>query len=172
MKVLIAEDDIFFRKLLQQSLSSEFEVSVVEDGSKAWAILQQNDSPPLAILDWVMPKMTGLQICQEARANPRTASTYLILLTARNSAGDITAGLRAGADDYITKPVAPEELRARVRFGQRIVELQAGLQARSTALEDAITREQLLQTHISLLGSRLPAGPASRLTIPLAELSK
>jgi DNA-binding response OmpR family regulator len=172
MKVLIAEDDAFFRRLLQQSLSSEFEVSAAEDGSRAWALLQQDDGPKLAILDWVMPGMTGPEICREVRANSRTAPTYLILLTARNSTADITAGLRAGADDYVTKPIALEELRARLRVGRRIVELQAGLQAQSTALEDALTREQLLQTRMSLLGTRLNVGTSSSRAIPLAELSK
>src|SRR5450755_435852 len=113
VKVLIAEDDPFFRRLLQQVLASECEVVTAEDGTVAWAVLQQIDMPILAVLDWVMPGMAGPQLCREARANPATAGAYLILLTGKNSSADILAGLRAGADDYVTKPFEPEELRAR-----------------------------------------------------------
>jgi DNA-binding response OmpR family regulator len=114
MKALIAEDEPVFRRLLQQSLSSEFELTITEDGATALASLQKEDAPALAILDWVMPEMTGLEVCRELRAHRQTAGIYVILLTARNSAADIVAGLRAGADDYVTKPVQAEELRARV----------------------------------------------------------
>jgi DNA-binding response OmpR family regulator len=149
VKVLIAEDDPFFRRLLQQVLASECEVCMAEDGTVAWAMLQQIDEPILAILDWVMPGMAGPQVCREARANPATAGTYLILLTARNSSADILAGLRAGADDYVTKPFDPEELRARVRLGRRIVELRQALSAREIALADALARERLLQIRLA-----------------------
>jgi DNA-binding response OmpR family regulator len=150
MKVLIAEDDVLFRRILEHLLAPEFEVCIAEDGEVAWAMLQQNDGPMLAVLDWVMPGMTGPQICQEARANPRTAGAYMILLTAKNSTADIVAGLRCGADDYVTKPFEPEELQARVRIGQRILGLQTDLAAQKAALEDALAREKSLQTGLSL----------------------
>jgi two-component system cell cycle response regulator len=145
MKVLIAEDDAFFRRILQQLLVPEFEVRTAEDGNTAWTLLQENDGPLLAILDWVMPGMTGVQVCHEARATPKTAHAYVILLTAKTSAADIAAGMAAGADDYLTKPFEPEELRARVRAGRRIIELQADLAQQRSALEDALAREKLLQ---------------------------
>jgi len=151
VKVLIAEDDPFFRRLLQQVLSSECEVITAEDGTVAWAMLQQNDAPTLAILDWVMPGMAGPQVCREVRANPATAGSYLILLTARNSSADILAGLRAGADDYVTKPFQPEELRARVRLGQRIVELRLALSAQQVALAEALARERTLQIRLAAI---------------------
>jgi two-component system, cell cycle response regulator len=116
VKLLIAEDEPLFRKLLRQLLSPEFDLTVTEDGTTALARLQEEDGPVLAILDWVMPGMTGLEVCRELRAHRRTAGIYVILLTARNSAADIVAGLRAGADDYVTKPVQAEELRARVHL--------------------------------------------------------
>ena len=131
MKLLVAEDDPFFRRILQQLLGSEFEVSTAVDGNEAWKMLKLEDGPRLAILDWVMPGMTGPEICRLVRTTPRVASAYLILLTDKNSAADITAGLRAGADDYLTKPFDPGELRARVGMARRIVELQTDLATQS-----------------------------------------
>jgi DNA-binding response OmpR family regulator len=151
VKVLIAEDDPFFRRLLQQVLASECEVVTAEDGTLAWAMLQKIDMPILAVLDWVMPGMAGPQLCREARANPATAGAYLILLTAKNSSADILAGLRAGADDYVTKPFEPEELRARVRLGRRIVELRQALSTQEIALADALGRERMLQIRLNAL---------------------
>jgi DNA-binding response OmpR family regulator len=123
VKVLIAEDEPLFRKILSQLLCPEFELTVTEDGTTALARLQEEDGPVLAILDWVMPGLTGIDVCRELRARRQTAGMYLILLTARNSAADIVAGLRAGANDYLTKPVQAEELRARVQLGCRIMVL-------------------------------------------------
>jgi DNA-binding response OmpR family regulator len=154
VKVLIAEDDPFFRRLLQQLLVTEYEVSTAEDGKAAWAMLQQSDGSVLAILDWVMPGLAGPQICREVRSNPKTAGAYLILLTAKNNSADIQAGLRSGADDYVTKPFEPEELRARVRVGQRIIGLQESLAAQQAALETAMNREKTLQQRVALLEGR------------------
>jgi phosphoserine phosphatase RsbU/P len=151
VKLLIAEDDDFFRRLLQQVLKSEFELDVAQNGTDAWTLLQQNPGPLLAILDWVMPGMTGPQICREARARAETSGTYMILLTAKNSAADIMAGLRSGADDYVTKPFQPEELRARVRMGKRILDLQAAVVEQRAALEGALKREEQLRNRLSSL---------------------
>ena len=149
VKILIAEDDPFFRRLLEKLLSADFEVCAAEDGVQAWNMIQQNESPLLAVLDWVMPGMAGPQVCREVRASPKTCGNYLILLTAKNSSADILAGLRAGADDYITKPFEPEELRARVRVGRRIIELQQQLSAARMDLESALRREQSLQQQLA-----------------------
>lgn len=143
MKLLIAEDDAFFRRLLQQVLDPEYELSLVEDGIKAWRALQEVDGPRLAILDWVMPGMSGPQVCRKVREQG-LAGRYLTILTAKNSAADILSGLRAGADDYVTKPFDPEELRARVRVGKRVVELQDAVEAQAILLRKARESEREL----------------------------
>lgn len=145
MRVLIAEDDAFFRKMLQQLLTPHYEVCAVEDGIRAWDELQGEKPVRLAILDWVMPGLSGPQICRQARSNPATAATYLILLTAKNSIPDIVAGLRSGADDYLTKPFDAEELRARVRVGERVIALQSALEDQRRVLDDSLKRESVLQ---------------------------
>jgi len=156
VKILVAEDEPLFRKLLQQLLSPEFELTVAEDGTTALALLREADEPVLAILDWVMPEMTGIEVCRQLRASRRTAGIYVILLTARNSAADIIAGLRSGADDYITKPVQAEELRARVQLGCRIIELRAALKTEVGALAVALAREKLLLNRLALIQGQAP----------------
>ncbi len=151
VKILIAEDDAFFRRLLHQLLASECEVVIVGDGDAAWDLLQKEEGPVLAILDWVMPGMTGPEICRAARGNAKTSGCYLILLTARHSSADILDGLRSGADDYVTKPFRPEELRARLRLGQRIIRLEQSLFAQSAALESTHAREVILQDRLAAL---------------------
>ena len=145
MKVLIAEDDGFFRKMLEQLLAPDYEVTTVDNGILAWDVLQEADPPRLAILDCVMPGLSGPQVCRNVRSNPRTAATYLIVLTAKNSVPDIVAGLRAGADDYLTKPFHAEELRAHLRVGQRVIDLQSALERQAHVLSEALKREKLLQ---------------------------
>jgi len=151
VKLLIAEDEPLFRKLLTQLLSSEFELTVTEDGTTALANLREENGPVLAILDWVMPGLSGLEVCRELRALRPTAGIYVILLTARNSAADIIAGLREGADDYVTKPVQAEELRARVQLGCRIIELRAALKTEVGALAVALAKEKLLLNRLGLI---------------------
>jgi len=98
--------------------------------------------------------MTGLEVCRELRASRRTAGIYVIVLTARNSPADIVAGLRAGADDYVTKPVQAEELRARVQLGCRILDLRAALKTEMGALAVALAREKLLLKRLALVPER------------------
>jgi two-component system, cell cycle response regulator len=131
MKLLIAEDDRLFQKIVVELLAPDYDLILARDGIEAWAELQRPEAPRLAILDWVMPGLNGPQICRRVRACPPLSSIYLILLTAKNNEDDIVAGLRSGADDYITKPPLPAELRARIKVGERILALQDALQAQS-----------------------------------------
>ncbi len=146
MKLLVADDDATSRKMLEAILQKwGYEVVVARDGAEAWQALQAGDAPELAVLDWMMPEMDGVEVCRRVRAGGRTPPTYVVLLTARGSRADVVTGLEGGADDYITKPFDRGELRARISVGLRIVELQRSLAARVRELEDALSRVKLLQ---------------------------
>jgi len=146
MKVLIAEDDPVSRRLLEVRLAKwGYEVVSTKDGAEAWESLQTPGAPQLAVLDWMMPSMSGLEVCQKARAHPSAKNMHLILLTAKNSREDVVVGLNSGASDYITKPFDVEELRARVKVGERIVELQNSLAERVRDLEAALKLVKQLQ---------------------------
>ncbi len=160
MKLLIADDDAFFRELLQRLLAPNHEFVVAADGLEAWALLQGPDAPRLAILDWVMPGLSGPQVCRKARTSGTpVSSAYLIILTAKNSEADIVSGLRAGADDYITKPPIPAELRARVKVGERILALQDAVEAQARLAnrgtpEEGLTHEFLASYPARQQGTR------------------
>ena len=144
MKILVADDDRVSRHLLERALVKwGYDVVLANDGAEAWRALQQEDAPRLAILDWMMPAMDGVQICREVRKRPEQPYTYLILLTAKTQKQDVTAGIEAGADDYLTKPFDDNELRARVRTGRRILEFQDKLIAAREALLVQATRDAL-----------------------------
>jgi sigma-B regulation protein RsbU (phosphoserine phosphatase) len=128
MKILIAEDDAVSRRLLERKLVMwGYEVITCQNGIEAWQWLQRDDSPSLAILNWMMPGMDGVQICRQVRDLKRKSYIYIILLTARDQKEDIVEGIEAGADDYVTKPFNPHELNVRVRAGRRVLEMQAEL---------------------------------------------
>jgi len=146
MNILIAEDDPVSRKVLEKLLIKwGYEVVVTCDGRQAWQVLQRDDSPKLAILDWMMPELEGVDLCRKIREKESTKTTYIILVTAKGSKEDIVAGLQAGADDYLTKPINCDELRARVQVGRRILELQNSLAGRVRELEEALSHIKTLQ---------------------------
>jgi CheY-like chemotaxis protein len=141
MRILIAEDDPVSRRLLEVSLIGwGYQVQVTCDGLSAYAALKGSDFPRLALLDWMLPGMDGMELCRQLRSTEDGRSIYIILLTARARKEDVIAGLDGGADDYITKPFDREELRARLRAGSRIVELQMSLAGRMAELEESMTR--------------------------------
>jgi len=143
--VLIAEDDPVFRRILQSCLQSwNYQVRACENGMDAWNVLQQEHAPQMAILDWMMPGMDGIEICRRIRTLQPNPYRYVLLLTAKGDKHDVVQGLEAGADDYLTKPFDVDVLHARVRAGKRILELQKELiQARESlrfeALHDHLT---------------------------------
>jgi DNA-binding response OmpR family regulator len=146
MRVLIADDEPVPRRILEAALTGwGHEVVATRDGPEAWEALRAPGAPKLAVLDWVMPGMDGVEVCRRLRQLPTQEPTYLIMLTGRGARQDVVAGLRAGANDYVTKPFDNEELQARVRVGQNVVELQARLAARLSELEGALSRVRRLQ---------------------------
>jgi diguanylate cyclase (GGDEF)-like protein len=139
MKILIADDDAISRRLVQKTLDREgYEVLVVENGSSAAECLSSDEGPRLALLDWVMPGLDGLSVCRQIRSVSNHPYVYMILLTSKESKEDIVRGFEAGADDYLTKPCDPKELKARLRAGQRILQLQDKLI--QEARQDPLTR--------------------------------
>ncbi len=146
MKILIAEDDKTSRLMLEAALRSwGHDVMSASNGDEAWTLLQAQGRPPLAILDWMMPGMDGIQICGKLRGTEAKNPVYVILLTALDRKEDIVAGLSGGADDYVTKPFDTAELRARVQVGQRIVELREALESQVRELETALAHIKTLQ---------------------------
>lgn len=145
MKILVAEDDPVGRSALTALLTKwGYEVMETSDGTAAWQVLQSPDTPRLAIIDWMMPGMDGVQLCRAVRRLAPEPYVYILLLTAKNRQEDIILGLDAGADDYITKPFDSHELQVRLRAGRRILELQNELISvretrRQQATHDALT---------------------------------
>jgi phosphoserine phosphatase RsbU/P len=121
------------------------EVVSTFDGRAAWEVLEREDAPKLAILDWMMPEMDGLDVCRQVRALDRPEPTYLILLTAKDQVGDIVEGLDSGANDYLIKPYDSRELQSRLRVGERMVALQHDLVERIRELQYAMSKIHELQ---------------------------
>ena len=125
MRVLIADDEAVSRLRLRQSLTRlGHDVAEATDGQMAWECFQRGDTP-LLIVDWMMPRVNGLDLCRMIRAERRPKYTYIMMLTALGGKGSYLEGMRAGADDFITKPFDQDELDARVHVAERILDLQA-----------------------------------------------
>ena len=135
MRILIADDDRTTTMMLSRALERwGFDVIVTHDGASAWERIVGDEPPALAIVDWMMPELDGIELCRRIRGTPLQAPVYVILLTSRTSRQDLVAGLEAGADDYLTKPFDPDELRARVHVGQRTLALIANIKRLSGLL--------------------------------------
>lgn len=149
MKVLVADDNPVTRRMvLEQMRGWGYEPIIATDGQEAWTILQSEDAPSLAILDWMMPGLEGIEVCRRLRAARTMPYTYVIMLTSRDRTEDLVAAIDAGADDFLTKPCDKQELRVRLRAGQRIVELEELLRYKAThdPLTGICNRALILET--------------------------
>jgi sigma-B regulation protein RsbU (phosphoserine phosphatase) len=143
--VLLADDDKLTLNVLNDVLTrAGYDVITASDGDQAWRKLQEGTAQ-VAILDWIMPGMEGVEICRRAHGDPKLANRYFILLTGKSSTEDLVAGLQAGASDYLRKPFDETELLARVEVGIRFMDLQTKLNDRVQELEKALTQVRRLE---------------------------
>jgi len=180
MRILIADDSIVSRHLLDATLRKwGYEVIVACDGIEAWNVLGGEDPPKIAILDWVMPGMTGPEVCRFVREHDKNKDTYtyILLLTSKSLKEDLIEGMESGADDYITKPFDQHELKVRLRAGTRIVDLQGELVAareelREQATKDFLTRIWNRSSILDILDRELDRGRRDKqpLGVILADL--
>jgi two-component system, cell cycle response regulator len=146
MRILVAEDNPVFQSMLRNMLSKwGYEIVMADNGRDAWRILQEDPVPNLAILDWMMPGLDGVEVCRRVREAAQQRYIYVLLLTAKTEQKDLVEGMEAGADDYITKPFNTHELRVRLRAGRRILELQEQLLHAQDALREQATHDGLTE---------------------------
>ncbi len=165
MKILLAEDSAVYRHVISGHLKEwGFDLQIANDGAAAWELLQAPDAPRLALLDWVLPKIEGVELCRRIRkAQAQSAYTYILLLTGKDGKDDLVEGIRAGADDYLVKPFHPPELEARLLGGKRILDLQRELVSARESLRVAATYDFLTGLLnrgeiVALLGRELVRG--------------
>ncbi len=144
MRILIADDSNVSRHLLESIVKKwGYQVISTADGNQAWEALRQSDAPRMAILDWMMPGLTGPEVCRLVREKGIEPYTYILLLTSRTQKEDVIEGMTAGADDYVVKPFDQQELNVRLRAGRRIIDLQDELLKAQAALQYQATHDAL-----------------------------
>lgn len=161
MRVLVADDDAVSRRLLERTLRVwGYDVVIAADGTRAWSMLDAEDGPRLAILDWMMPGVDGPEICRRVRRLQGARYVHCLLLTAKDRRDDVVTGLEAGADDFLVKPFDPLELKARLRTAERVLGLEEALRVQATydALTGALNRTAVLD----LLRRELSRGARAR----------
>jgi diguanylate cyclase (GGDEF)-like protein len=170
MRILIADDEVLSRRLLQKTLErAGYEVTALENGRVAAEQLCKRDGPRLALLDWMMPELDGPGVCREVRKRNEQSYVYMVLLTSKEAKEDVVAGLESGADDYLTKPFNAEELKARLRTGLRILELEDRLveareEMRFKATHDGLTSLWNRGVILDLLGRELARSRRERVS--------
>lgn len=153
MKILLAEDNPFYRRMLERLLQEwGYTVLNASGSEEAWQALRQADPPKLLLLDWLMPGLDGLELCRRIRAEPAIESTYVVIITAKRDRASTLEAFGSGADDFIAKPFDREELQARLRVGARLVEMQDKLASTITQLEAALSGAQKLEAIGRLAG--------------------
>ena len=146
MKALIAEDNAGFRLALEKLLKKwGYDAVAAVNGKEALEILSKDDPPRLAILDWMMPELDGVEVCRRVREQNREPYIYILLLTAKDTAEELIEGMEAGADEYLRKPVNTQELRVRIRAGRRIIDLQEELVRARELLRRQASRDCLTE---------------------------
>jgi two-component system, NtrC family, sensor kinase len=169
MKVLVAEDSAMMQRLLLRSLEKwSYEVSLASDGAEAWELFQQ-DQHPLVLTDWMMPQVDGLELTRRIRASGQPGYVYIILLTAKSEKEDLVRAMDAGADDFLSKPFDQEELRVRVREGERIILLERALAEQNRQLREA--QSALVQSEKMASLGQLAAGMAHEINNPIAYVA-
>ena len=160
--IVVADDDAVGRELVSRVLEKAGHPTVTApDGARAWELIQ-SVKPPIAVLDWDMPHLTGLDVLRRIKLTVDRTPPYVLLLTSRTEVRDRVRGLTVGADDYLTKPFEPAELVARVEVGLRVVQLQRSLAARVAELEDALAHVNRLERLLPICGhcKRIQSGEA------------
>ncbi len=169
MKVLIADDSQIMRRLLRSCLERwQYEVVEAEDGAQAWALFQQS-SFSLVLTDWLMPEMDGLELIHHIRSQDCPGYVYIILLTAKSQKEDLVAAMDAGADDFLAKPFDRDELRVRMREGERIIDLERALAKQNRQLRE--TQAALVQSEKLASLGQLAAGMAHEINNPVAYIT-
>jgi len=144
LKILVADDEPVNRRLLEILLNKwGYEVSVAADGDEAWRALQTATRPRIAILDWMMPRMDGIQVCRKIREDENLPAVYVLLLTAKQATEGANGRFESVADDYLPKPYAANELKARLRAARRIIDLEDQLRTASDVINTETTRDSL-----------------------------
>lgn len=154
MKILIAEDEFTTRMMVQVCLENwGYGVESVTNGVEAYSRLQRPEAPRIAILDWEMPELNGVEVCRRIKEVNTDDPPYIILLTARDSNTDIVRGFDSGADDYMTKPFNDNELRARVRVAERLVRTRSSLATSLGELTEVLNQLEMFESGIEICGN-------------------